>query len=302
MPKLKKRKSKDFTIISNTMLRDKSLGGMERGLFLTMWSLPDNWDFSIKGLCAILPDGYTKVSNSLKKLENAGYLVRKRIFSNGKICDWEYIIDDEPMTDEKDDASDSGDQSGSQESGFQVVENQEHENQIIDNQELDNQVLENRGDNIIYKNKKSNNQIFINQSSSEDNGQIDVYINKKETYTEIVKANIDFDSFADWLDSEAEAEEIVQMIVRQICSAAPNERICNQQFPREVVRSVMLKVDINVLEKAIEQMSHTDNNGNHEKYFISVLFNESNSKCFKENAETRWANYAYKRDFERKTE
>ena len=30
MPKLKKRKSKDFTIISNTMLRDKSLGGMER--------------------------------------------------------------------------------------------------------------------------------------------------------------------------------------------------------------------------------------------------------------------------------
>ena len=56
MPKLKKRKSKDYTIISNTMLRDKSLGGMERGLFLTMWSLPDNWDFSIKGLCAILPD------------------------------------------------------------------------------------------------------------------------------------------------------------------------------------------------------------------------------------------------------
>ena len=140
MPKLKKRKSKDYTIISNTMLRDKSLGGMERGLFLTMWSLPDNWDFSIKGLCAILPDGYTKVSNSLKKLESAGYLVRNA----------------------NNEESDSKDQSGSQESGFQIVENQELENQIIDNQELDNQVLENRGDNIIYKNKKSNNQIFIN--------------------------------------------------------------------------------------------------------------------------------------------
>ena len=298
MPKLKKRKSKDFTIISNTMLRDKSLGGMERGLFLTMWSLPDNWDFSIKGLCAILLDGYTKVSNSLKKLENAGYLVRKRIFSNGKICDWEYIIDDEPMTDEKDDASDSGDQSGSQESGFQVVEKQELENLILDNQGLENQEIENHGDNKIKNNKKSNNQVSINQSSKEDSGQNDGYKKKKETYAGVVKTNISFIDFADWIGNEDESEEIVQMIVRQIVSKKKTESICGQSFPREVVKSAMLKVDNSVLTNAINQISHTDNVHNYEKYLISTLFNAANGKTFKENAETRWANFAYKRDFE----
>ena len=93
------------------------------------------------------------------------------------------------------------------------------------------------------------------------------------------------------------AEEIVQMIVRRICSRKKTERICGQDFPREVVKSTMLKVDINVLENAIEQMKRADNVRNYESYLISTLFNEANGKRFKENAEGRWAEYAVKRDF-----
>ncbi|MBR2303919.1 MAG: hypothetical protein IJ871_02110 [Ruminococcus sp.] len=302
MPKLKKRKSKDYTIISNTILRDKSLGGMERGLFLTMWSLPDHWDFSIKGLCAILPDGYTKVSNSLKKLESAGYLVRNRVFSNGKISDWEYIIDDEPMTDANNEESDSKDQSGSQESGFQIVENQELENQIIDNQELDNQVLENRSDNKIKNNKKQNNQVSNNQTSINLSADTDRYMQDMQQYTGIVKTNIEYNNYAQWAEESdgymtvAELDDIVQMIVRTICSKTKTEVICGQSFPREVVKAAMLKVDRICLENAIEQIKQTDNIKNYEKYLISTLFNEANGKDFKENAETRWAKYAVGRD------
>ncbi len=43
------------------------------------------------------------------------------------------------------------------------------------------------------------------------------------------------------------------------------ERICGQDFPREVVKSTMLKVDINVLENAIEQMKRADNVRNYEE-------------------------------------
>ena len=59
----------------------------------------------------------------------------------------------------------------------------------------------------------------------------------------------------------------------------------------------MLKVDIYVLEAAIEQISYTDNVKKFEKYLISSLFNEANTKHFKENAEARWAENAFKRDF-----
>ena len=72
MPKLKKKITRDFTTIHNTMLRDMRLGATERGLLLTMLSLPDNWNFSIKGLSRILPDGCAKIGTALHNLEAAG--------------------------------------------------------------------------------------------------------------------------------------------------------------------------------------------------------------------------------------
>ncbi|MCR5599414.1 MAG: hypothetical protein K6G33_01530 [Ruminococcus sp.] len=39
------------------------------------------------------------------------------------------------------------------------------------------------------------------------------------------------------------------------------------------------------LENASEQIKHTDNVRNYEKYLISTLFNEANGRRFKENAE-----------------
>ena len=122
---------------------------------------------------------------------------------------------------------------------------QEAEKQGIENLPLENQAVENQGqsktNNKILRNKQS-----INQSSHDGRKQvrsavpsedrpIDRYSNEFEAYSDLVKSNIDFIDFADWLENEEEAEEIVQMIVRQICSAAPYERICNQQFPREVI-------------------------------------------------------------------
>lgn len=297
MPKLRKKISKDFTTIHNTMLRDVNLGATERGVLLTMLSLPDNWDFSIKGLTSILPDGYTKISTTLKNLEKFGYLSRQRIYQNGRICDWEYIFSDEPVVE-------SVDVPASQESETKEVEKLKSENLI-----QDFQVIENRRSNQIYNNQINNNQISndqisINLSSHDSkvtvgkfsDRRIDSYTNERQMYTEMVKANIEFDEFCCWLESKEEAEEIVGMIVRAICSRKKSEKICGQELPREVIKSAMLKVDITCLQNAVEQMKQTDNIRNYEKYLISVLFNEANGRHFKENAECRWAEYAVQRD------
>lgn len=306
MPKLKKKISSDFTIIHNTMLRDSNLGATERGILLTMLSLPDNWDFSIKGLTSILPDGYTKISTALKNLEKFGYLSRQRIYSNGRICDWEYIFSDEPITEcivESVENVENHDDSAPQEAETKEVENLKSGNLI-----QDFQGIENRRSNQIYNNQINNNQVSNNQSiyqSSRDrkatveknsDRQIDGYIQERQKYTEIVKANIEFDEFCCWLESNEEAEEIVGMIVRSICSRKKSETICGQELPREIIRSAMLKVDITCLQNAIEQMQQIDNVQNYEKYFISVLFNESNNRNFKENSEYRWVEYRSRKD------
>ena len=98
MPKIVKiGEFKDYTLIENACLRDKALDIAERGLLVTMLSLPDNWDFNGVGLSSILPCGKTKVYNTLKKLEAAGYLKRRRIYTNGKVSDWEYHICGRPI-------------------------------------------------------------------------------------------------------------------------------------------------------------------------------------------------------------
>ena len=118
-----------------------------------------------------------------------------------------------------------------------------------------------------------------------------------------MKSNIEYDSYALWAEDSngymtvQELDEIVQMIVRAICSRKPTEHICGQDFPRETVKSAMLKVDRVCLENAVEQMKQTGNIRNYEQYLISTLFNEANSRHFKENAEGRWVDFAVKRDF-----
>ncbi len=66
---LKNRTQRNFTMISNNILRDNQLRMIDRGTLCTICSLPDGWNFSVAGLCAIVPDGKSALSNSLKRLE-----------------------------------------------------------------------------------------------------------------------------------------------------------------------------------------------------------------------------------------
>ena len=313
MPKLKKKLTGNFTIINNTVLRDKRMGCTERGAYVTLVSMADDWNFSIRGLAAIMPDGVTKISGALKRLEALGYLRRERLYENGKIKDWVYYIYDEPCACETADDTDveNSDYYNSQDTDFSDTENLDTENQYQASEHL-----EKPHDYIITKeeiSKKevSSDQVSIDQSrpphessveKCSDDGQMDGYMQEKEIYTEVVKSNIEYDDYALWAeDSDGymtveELDEIVQMIVRAICSRKKTERICGQEFPREVIKSALLKVDRICLENAIEQIKQTDNVRNYERYLISTLFNEANGRSFKENAETRSVDFAVKRD------
>ena len=68
---------KDYTVLDNGFLRDRSLSLKARGLMATILSLPDGWRFSVQGFAAILPDGRTAIESAVKELEGAGYIVRR---------------------------------------------------------------------------------------------------------------------------------------------------------------------------------------------------------------------------------
>ena len=68
-------KTKDFTVMSNHHLRNVSLSLKAKGLLSLMLSLPDNWDYTTKGLTHICKDGVDSISSAIKELEKQGYLI-----------------------------------------------------------------------------------------------------------------------------------------------------------------------------------------------------------------------------------
>ena len=82
----------NYTVLSNYHLRDKNLSLKAKGLLTMMLSLPDEWDYSVSGLVAICKESKTAIQNTLKELEECGYLVRTRIHDEKGRIDYIYDI------------------------------------------------------------------------------------------------------------------------------------------------------------------------------------------------------------------
>ena len=81
-------KTKDFTIMCNHHLRNTELSLKAKGLLSLMLSLPEDWDYTTKGLAHICKDGVDSITTALKELERHGYLTRQRLrYENGQLGD-----------------------------------------------------------------------------------------------------------------------------------------------------------------------------------------------------------------------
>lgn len=70
---VKREKSKNYTTISNVFLRDKNLSIKAKGLLAVVMSLPEDWDFTINGICSVLKEGKTAIYSAIQELKDCGY-------------------------------------------------------------------------------------------------------------------------------------------------------------------------------------------------------------------------------------
>ena len=92
MSVIRVQKNKNYTTMSNFHFKEKDMSLKAKGLLSLMLSLPDDWDYSIKGLVAICKENETSIKSSLSELKKFGYLEIIKIMPNeSKIGRFEYV-------------------------------------------------------------------------------------------------------------------------------------------------------------------------------------------------------------------
>ena len=92
------QKTQNYTIMSNHHLRNKALSLKAKGLLSLMLSLPEDWDYTTRGLASICKEGVDSVCATVRELEAAGYIIRRRVRDkNGQMRGMEYTVLEEPQ-------------------------------------------------------------------------------------------------------------------------------------------------------------------------------------------------------------
>lgn len=94
---LRKHNRKSYTVIDNDVFRDNELSNKALGMLCRMLSLPNGWEFSVRGLSKLSNDGVDGVMSQLNELEKRGYLKRRQIRDKGKLAGVEYIVSEAKM-------------------------------------------------------------------------------------------------------------------------------------------------------------------------------------------------------------
>lgn len=267
-------KTRDYTVMSNHHLRNTDLSLKAKGLLSLMLSLPDNWDYTTKGLARICKDGVDSICAGVRELEDHGYVVRERIRgTNGQLGAIEYTILEQPKEPEP------------------KQEKPERENPVQVNPVLGNPVLEKPEQenpsqlNIDTtsteesKNKKSitegSNPILSNPPAPKGARMGWEGKTARDIYRDMIYENIEYDILCqnNRLDQEM-LTEIAELIVDTVCSARKTIRITGDDFPAEVVKSRFLKLDSSHVEYVLNSMKeNTTYVRNIKKYLLAALYN-----------------------------
>lgn len=92
-------KNKNFTTMSNFHLQDENLSLRAKGLLCIMFSLPEDWDYSVKGLVNICKESTDIIRGTLQELEKFNYLVRTKIQKPNGTFNYVYDIYEQPHRD-----------------------------------------------------------------------------------------------------------------------------------------------------------------------------------------------------------
>lgn len=273
-------KTRDYTVMSNHHLKDRTLTLKSKGLLSMMLSLPDEWNYTTRGLAAICREGVDSIGAALKELETHGYIRRTQLRDEkGKITDTEYVIYEMPQCEPPSSP-------GTPLPGTAKPYTENPDMGIPDTAEpctenpaqLNTKKSSNQGLNTDLSNTEVSNPIQSNPYEDElqaADGMGTDTRSSREIYREIILENIEYRHLVqnNQIDRER-LDELVELIVDTVCSARKTIRIAGDDYPAEVVKSRFMKLDSSHIEYVLSSMQeNTTYVRNIKKYLLAALYN-----------------------------
>lgn len=227
--RVQKRPNK-YVLLDKTFLEDERLSYKAKGILAYLLSKPDNWKVIIGNLINYSTDGKASVYAGLKELKECGYYEKIPIRNEEgtRIIRWESTVYEVPNSLLPD---------------FQEIENLEIENQFLENQE--------RNNNYINNNYKtfSKNHVQSCQNKGDRQEETDI-----QTYLLAIRKQVDYVNFMTAYKEDLELiDEFINIILDVMLSKSRMIRISGEEKPRELVKSMFMKLThydiIHVLEQ-----------------------------------------------------
>lgn len=271
MPVFRVEKTNSYTVMSNHHLRNPDLTLKAKGLLSLMLSLPENWDYTLKGLSCICRENVDAIRTAVWELEKAGYITRRQgRDEKGKMTAIEYTIYEFPQPPKP--------------------KNPVLENPISDNPTTEIPVSENPTQ--LNKDRSTKDLLNTDVSSTysipfqkeaaapqERKGNGYTNMDAVRASEEVIKENIEYPYLIqDKSVDKGMLDEIVSLMLETVCTRRRMIRIAGDDYPAELVKSKFMKLNSSHIRFVLDCMhQNTTKIRNIKKYLLAVLFNAPNT-------------------------
>lgn len=265
MPVFRVERTRDYTVMSSYHLRDKRLTLKAKGLLSQMLSLPEDWDYTLSGLSHINRESKNAIRSAVNELERAGYIHRRQTTdAGGKFSTNEYVIHKHPDQPEP------------------LLEKPLSENPTTENPSPENPTQLNTKKASKEKpntDGQSTDSIAFREDAAggppKPKGRGIASMEEIEGYRSLILENIEYDFIKqDYGLYLADLDEIVEIMVEMVCARRRYTRVAGSDFPHEVVKSRLLKLNGEHIRFVMDCMKeNTTKIRNIKQYLLTALFN-----------------------------
>lgn len=290
-------KTANYTVMSNTHLKDRRLSYKSKGLLSVILSLPPDWDYTITGLAVIAADGVDSVKTAIRELEQYGYVTRTQLRDErGRMAQNEYRVYEDPtenpdyVPDENDSENKPGCVSRKSRRDFSVSPSAEKPSTVTpktDNTQADTIIKLNK--NKIKPDKSNHSFTPADRNELTDKSKNISSAAEREQYSEIIRENICYEEkYAHSSGDSQQVDELVSIMTDVVCSTSPTIRVNGEAVSHEVVKSCFLKLTDEEIDYVLYALRHNSSRvGNIRSYLITALYNSRSTLC------NYYANMAY---------